>query len=381
MDFKPVPRLKKSATKKSASGRTIINVPGSNRSRHKSNNIDLSNDDNVWQFDDNDTNQHINEINHPGGDDISDSSGSNFSKGDNNRHQNKYTAPNVARKRQQTEEQLIAYQQKSQRDWNRKRQQVSLEGAYQATSSYGRDNDERNNNKKKVTRGEMHKESCFANLGSEKKKRERTHDHSPFGTNNYSTSSNYDDPLDVAMEQQQRGTHRHSSRGSSNKRSITQKMGNAMNTVLNRASMKPHRRKVRESKEEARSQDEIIDLESTRDHDNEGSSGKKRKKSSYFDSSDSPNSSSSVKQGDDDGFYVDGDFDSSQSSSGRGSDNVMAALDGANQHVSIEVLESTRKAKRRKSPPQNETNFNFGLGLGRDPKKNDAGKRKTCEWH
>ncbi|KAL7451549.1 hypothetical protein ACHAWC_008029, partial [Mediolabrus comicus] len=39
-------------------------------------------------------------------------------------------------------------------------------------------------------------------------------------------------------------------------------------------------------------------------------------------------------------------------------------------------MESTRKAKRRKSPPQHETNFNFALGLGRDPKKNDVGKRK-----
>ena len=357
----------------------MVDIPGSNRSRHKSNNIDLSNDDNVWQYyKDNDTNQHINEINHPaGGDDISDSSGSNFSKGDNNRHQNKYTAPSVARKRQQTEEQLIAYQQKSQQKWDRKRQQVSLEGAYQQMS---RDN-ERHNNKKKAPRGKTHGESCFAGLGSEKKKRERTHDHSPFGTNNYSTSSNYDDPLDVAMEQQQQDTGRHSSRGSLSRKGLTKKVGNAMNTVLNRASMKPHRRKVRESKEEARSQDEIIDLESTRDHDNEGSSGKKRKKSSYFDLPDSPNSSSSVKQGDDNDFYVDGDFDSSQSSSGRGSDNVMAALDGANQRVSIEVLESTRKAKRRKSPTQHETNFNFGLGLGRDPKKNDAGKRKTCEWY
>ena len=112
MDFNPVSRTKKSSTKKSAKGHTIVNTPGSSRRTHKSNNIDLSNDDNVWHFKDNDTNQHINEINYPGGDDISDSSGSNFSKGNNNRHQTKYTAPNVARKRQQTEEQLIAYQQK-----------------------------------------------------------------------------------------------------------------------------------------------------------------------------------------------------------------------------------------------------------------------------
>jgi hypothetical protein len=373
MDFNPVSRTKKSATKKSAKGHTIVNTPGSSRRTHKSNNIDLSNDDNVWQFSDNDTNQHINEINYPGGDDISDSSGSNFSKGDNNRHQSKYTAPNVARKRQQTEEQLIAYQQKSQREWDKKRQQVSLEGAYQQMSSYGRDN-ERHNNKKKVSRGEMHEESCFANLGSGKKKRERTHDHSPFGTNNYSTSSNYDDPLDVAMEQQQQGSGRHSSRGSLSRKGLTKKVGDAMNTMMNRASMKSHRRKMKESKEEARSQDEIIDLESTRDHDNEGSSGKKRKKSSYFDSSDSPNSPSSVKQGDDDGFYVDGDFDSSQGSGKRG-DDLMAALDGANQRVSVEVMESTRKAKRRKSPPQHETDFNFNLSVTRDPKKN------ICKWH
>ena len=54
MDFKPVPRLKKSATKKSAKGHTMVNIPGSSRSTHKSNNIDLSNDDNVWQYKDND---------------------------------------------------------------------------------------------------------------------------------------------------------------------------------------------------------------------------------------------------------------------------------------------------------------------------------------
>lgn len=354
----------------------MVNIPGSNRSTNKSNNIDLSNDDNdVWTFNANDTNQHINEINHPGGDDISDySSSSNFSKGNNNRHQNKYTAPNVARKRQQEEEQLIAAQQK----WDMKRQQqqgFSLNGAYQQTSSYGRDN-ERHNNKKKAPRGQSHKESCFANLGSGKKKSERTHDHSPFGTNKYSTSSNYDDPLDVAMEQQQQDMDRNPSRGSSSKRRFTPNVGKAMNTMMNRASMKSHRQRRKESKEEARSQDEIIDLESTRDHENEGSSGKKRKTSSYSDSSDSPNSSSSVKQGNDDDFYVDGDFDSSQGSSGRRSDNMMAALDGANQRVSVEVLESTRKAKRRKSPPQHETNFNFC----RDPKKND-GNRKMCEWH
>ena len=153
-----------------------------------------------------------------------------------------------------------------------------------------------------------------------------------------------------------------------------------MNTVLNRASMKPHRRKMRESKEEARSQDEIIDLESTRDHDNEGSSAKKRRTSRHFDPSDSPNSSSSVKQGDDDGFYVDGDFDSSQGSSGNRSDNVMAALDGANQRVSIDVVESTRKAKRRKSPPQSEI-FSNNFNLIRAPKKKDVGNRKMCEWY
>jgi len=124
----------------------------------------------------------------------------------------------------------------------------------------------------------------------------------------------------------------------------------------------------KESKEHASSQDVIIDLESTRNHDNEGSSGKKRKKSRYFDSFDSLNSSSSVKQGGDNGFYVDGDFDSSQGS-GNCSDNVMAALDGANQ----------RKAKRRKSPPQSEILSNFNLI--RDPKKKDVGNRKMCEWY
>ncbi|KAL7453620.1 hypothetical protein ACHAWC_005265, partial [Mediolabrus comicus] len=153
------------------------------------------------------------------------------------------------------------------------------------------------------------------------------------------------------MEQQQQGTGRHSSRRSFSKISLTQKMGNTM---------------MKESKEHASSQDVIIDLESTRNHDNEGSSGKKRKKSRYFDSFDSLNSSSSVKQGGDNGFYVDGDFDSSQGS-GKCSDNVMAALDRANQ----------RKAKRRKSPPQSEILSNFNLI--RDPKKKDVGNRKMSK--
>jgi len=369
MDFNHtnIPRKKQFQTgsnskpRKSVNGHTIVNVP-TDRSRH--NNVYLSNDD---QEDSTyrDTNNHIKSINNPAGG--SDSSSSRFSEGASSetRREQSDADRKVAKKRQQTKEKL-AEEQRNKRPQGQGG--FSLSDAYEhasggKTSKFFdgvRIDCPKTEKEAKIIesakrgtsyRGTQHNASSFANLeGSGKKRgrgeREKQHDHSPFGSTHRNTS-NYEDPLDEARYQQ-KTNNRYSTRGSHSSNEFTKKMGNVMNNIVQgkygTGSMNTIRRK---QKSKACLDDDVIDVDAR----TEGN-GKKRKTSPHFESvnhsSDSPDSSS-VNQGND-GFYVEGW--ENQDSAGHKHNEIMAALDGANQYVQ----------------PGN-------FGLKRDPGKNAAASR------
>lgn len=377
MDFKErIPRKKqpqKQQPKKSRGGHTIIKVPSD--VTYNTDNIAISND---YNYDDyHGTNKHIRDINNPG--DGSDSS--NFSSGDpakRRQQQSDNKEKKIRQKRQQSQvkDELKA----SQQNWDNKRkiQAFSMDDAYEHTSKpscfdgvridapinknaekliddaerlVNNDDHHSRHTKKKSSRGKSHNTSSIANLEGSGRKRGRMQKQQPYSPCFAGSNIGNDDPLDVAAYQQ--GTNRKLSRGSRN--DFTKKMGQNMDVITQQtkfgnASMTTARRK---KKSKARDE-EVIDVDS--DERNEGS-GKKRKTSPHFakpnDPFDSPNASS-VNQGDD-GFRVEGDWDS-QGSGGR-NDDVMAALDGANQYA------------------------NFGsLKLQRDPKKKTyASKRRSCK--
>lgn len=351
----------KKGPKKSKGGHTIIEVPTEtteyNTDRY--NNTDLSNH---HDYDDNHgTNNHIRDINNPGAGNGSESS--NFSDGDPRRQHQNDKNQRTGQKRQQKEDKLAA----SQRNWDNKRQAFSLDDVYErvtkpgnsfdgiridapinknaaklindAQRSVNNDDHYSRHTKKKFARGRNHNTSSMAKLEGSGGKRGRLQKHQPYSPFAGRDIGN-DDPLDVARFQQE--TSRKSSRGSSAE--YTKKMGQNMDKItqakFGNASMITKRRK---KKSKARDE-EVIDVDS--DERNEGSE-KKRKTSSYFaksnDSFDSPNSSS-ANQGDD-GYRVEGDWDSQ--GSGRRNDDVMAALDGANQYANFGSLRPQRDPKKK----------------------------------
>ena len=364
MDFsqnKRIPRKKKvevkRLAKKSRDGHTIVHVPSetADYNTDRYNNIDLSNDDHDYD-DYHGTNDHIRNINNPG--DGSDSS--NFSGGDpvKRRQQQSDKDKKIRQKRQQQKDKLAAVQ----REWDNKRQVFSLEGAYEQVSepvsepkssfdgvrtdapinesaakliddaqrSVNNDDHYSRHTKKKFARGKSHITSSMANLGGSGGKRGRMQKQQP-----YSPFAETDvDPLDAAIYQQ--GASRKSSRGSSS--DYTKMMGQNMDKITHgkfgTGSMATNRRK---KKSKARDE-EVIDVDSV--ERNEGS-GKKRKTSR--DSFDSP-SSLSVNQGDD-GYRAEGDWDSQ--GSGRRNDDIMAALDGANQYANFGSLRPQRDPKKK----------------------------------
>ena len=383
--------------RKSVHGRTIISTPGA--ALFDDNNLDY------------DTNMHINDMNDPGD---NDSDSSNFSKGSPQQRIHRNNNNDDDQKRVKKSEHKFETLAAAQKQWDNKRnaqQGYNLNGAYEYISSGGttsrcfdgvrtdrpaneaaanivdnvrylstNDNEQAykvadvvttNPRQSKKNRRGHNQDNSLGMLGAAQRKRKQN-DHSPFGVGSvHHSTSIHAHPLDEALDQQGMSnrhslqSHRYtesSRRLHSGDRNFTQKMGSAMNSLLEGVGNVGKMGTNCQNKKSHTNSHEMINRDiNTRD---EGGGNKKNRSSSF-------DSMSSVKQGDED-FYAVGGWESQGSS--RRNEDILASLDAANQYVATDEIEKKKRAKQKTSP-----HFGNSFNLKRDPAKHDSRNRNRCK--